>query len=242
MNIHEQIKTVWWETEILLAISICNIFYFTGYFLVYVHMYAAHDTQRPICDGEFFPTFPIFYQHSSKFTCIRFFGSQKNRCRTSDVGCRKSESNTCKQPNINEKEGKSHYRKSAVGCRKSMYTWMWLTTSDGRFAMENFFPTFSIFCKHPSKFTCHPIFSVPERKNRCHKSGVVCRKSESDTCKQPNINEEGKNRCRKSVVQCRKPHTCVCTLSRIHVYVDKSGNFTCPFFFTRIRVRYCPYP
>ena len=95
-----------------------------------------------------------------------------------------------------------------------MYTCMRLTTSDGRFAMANFFPTFSIFCKHPSKFTCHPIFSVPERKNRCRKSGVVCRKSESDTCKQPNINEkEGKNRCRKSAVGCRKQHTWVHTLT-----------------------------
>ena len=76
-----------------------------------------------------------------------------------------------------------------------------------------FFPTFSIFCKHTSKFTCHPIFWVPDRKNRCRKSGVECRKSASDTCKQPKINEKkAKNRCRKSAVGCRKPHTCVRTL------------------------------
>ena len=96
---------------------------------------------------------------------------------------------------------------------KCTYTCMWLTPSDGRFAICNFFLTFSIFCKHPSKFTCHPIFWVPERKNRCCKLGVGCGKSESDTCKQPNINEKkGKNRCRKSAVRCREPHTCVCAL------------------------------
>ena len=90
---------------------------------------------------------------------------------------------------------------------------MRLTTSDGRFAIANFVSTFPLFCRHSSKFTCHPIFSVPDRKNRCRTSGVGCRKSESDTCKQPNINEkEGKIRCRKSAVGCRKPHTCVRTL------------------------------
>ena len=83
-------------------------------------MYAAHDTEWSICDGELFSTFPIFCQHSSKFTCHPIFWvpEQKNCRRTLDVGCRKSESDTCKQPNINEKDGKSRYRKSAVGCRK----------------------------------------------------------------------------------------------------------------------------
>ena len=89
---------------------------------------------------------------------------------------------------------------------------MRLTTSDGRFAIANFVSTFQIFCRHSSKFTCHPIFSVPDRKNRCRTSDIECRKSESDTCKQPNINEEGKIRYRKSAVGCRKPHTCVRTL------------------------------
>ena len=89
---------------------------------------------------------------------------------------------------------------------------MRLITFDGRFATANFFPTFSIFCKHTSKFTCHPILYPPERKNRCRKLGAGCCKLELDICKQPNINEKkGKNRCRKSSVGCRKPHTCVCT-------------------------------
>ena len=70
-----------------------------------------------------------------------------------------------------------------------------------------FFPTFSIFCKYTSKFTCHLIFSIPERRIL----SVRCRKS--DTCEQPNINEKkGKSRCRKSAVGCRMPHTCVHTL------------------------------
>ena len=56
---------------------------------------------------------------------------------------------------------------------------------------REFFPTSSIFCKHASKFTCHLIFSLPEQKNLCRKSGVRCRKLESDTCKQHKY-EEGK--------------------------------------------------
>ena len=48
---------------------------------------------------------------------IRFFGSLSEKKSPLHIGCRKSESDTCKQPNINE-EGKSRYRKSAVGCRK----------------------------------------------------------------------------------------------------------------------------
>ena len=32
-------------------------------------MYVAHDMQRPICDGEFSPTFSIFCKHISKFIC-----------------------------------------------------------------------------------------------------------------------------------------------------------------------------
>ena len=102
-----------------------------------------------------------------------------------------------------------------VGQTMSMYTCMRLTTSDGRFAIANFVATFPLFCRHLSKFTWHPIFSVPDQKNHCHTSGVGCRKSESDTCKQPNINEkEGKICCRKSAVGCRKPHTCVRILSQ----------------------------
>ena len=100
---------------------------------------------------------------------------------------------------------------------------MRLTTSDGRFAIANFVSTFPLFCRHSSKFTCHPIFSVPDRKNRCRTSGIGCRKSESNTCKQPNINEkEGKIRCRKSAVRCRKPHTCVRTLR-----VDLNAQIKC---------------
>ena len=100
---------------------------------------------------------------------------------------------------------------------KSTHTCMRLTTSDGRFVMANFFSTFPIFCGHSSKFTCHPIFLLPDRKNRCRKSDVGCRKSESDTCKEPNIDEKkGKDRCRKSAVACRKPHTCVRTLTKIY--------------------------
>ena len=77
-----------------------------------------------------------------------------------------------------------------------MYTCMRLTTPDGRFATANFFLTFSIFCKHTSKFTCDAIFSVP------------------DTCEQQNINVKvWKIYCCKSAVGCRKPHTCVRTLS-----------------------------
>ena len=34
------------------------------------------------------------------------------------IGCCKSELETREQPNINEKKGKSHCRKSAVGCRE----------------------------------------------------------------------------------------------------------------------------
>ena len=79
-------------------------------------MYAAHDIRRPICDGEFLSIFSTFY----KFTCYPNFAlrEQKNRHRISCIGCRKSESDTCEQPNIIEKKGKSRCRKSAVGCRK----------------------------------------------------------------------------------------------------------------------------
>ena len=106
----------------------------------------------------------------------------------------------------------------------SMYTCMRLTTSDGRFAMANFFSTFPIFYGHSSKFTCHPIFSLPDRKNRCRKSDVGCRKSESDTCKQLNINEKkGKDRCRKSAVGCRKPHTCVRRLRKALSKLSRLG-------------------
>ena len=97
---------------------------------------------------------------------------------------------------------------------KCMYTCMRLTTPDGRFATANFFPTFSIFCKHTSKFTCDPIFPVPDRKNRCRKLDVWCRKLDLDTCEQRNINEKvWKIRHRKSAVGCREPHT---TLNRGH--------------------------
>ena len=99
-----------------------------------------------------------------------------------------------------------------------MYTCMRLTTPDGQFATANFFLTFSIFCKHTSKFTCDAIFSVPDRKNCCRKSDVWCHKSDSDTGEQRNINEKvWKIRCRKSAVGCCKPHTCVRTL-REHSY------------------------
>ena len=95
---------------------------------------------------------------------------------------------------------------------------------DSRFAMANFFSTFPIFCGHSSKITCHPIFSLPDRKNRCRKSDIGCRKSESDTCKQLNINEKkGKDRCRKSAVGCHKPHTCVRRLRlKLAVFLYKS--------------------
>ena len=54
-----------------------------------------------------------------------------------------------------------------------------------------FFPTFSIFCKHTSKFTCHPIFFPPTaEKSPSYILGVGCCKPESDTCEQPNINEK----------------------------------------------------
>ena len=110
---------------------------------------------------------------------------------------------------------------------KSTYTCMRLTTSDGRFAMANFFATFPIFCGHSSKFTCHPIFSLPDRKNRCRKSDIGCRKSESDTYKQPNINEKkGKDRCRKSAIGCRKPHTCVRTLRQKDLRKVYKGSVT----------------
>ena len=84
-------------------------------------MYAAYDIRRPICDGEFFfqpSQFSVDIHLNS--LVIRFFSlpDRKNRCRKSDVGYRKSESDTCKQPNINEKKGKDRCRKSAVGCRK----------------------------------------------------------------------------------------------------------------------------
>ena len=86
--------------------------------------------RRTTSDGRFaianfVSTFPIFCRHSSKFTRHPiFFGqrSNKNRCRTSDVGCRKSELDTCKQPNINVDEGKIRYRKSAVGCHTCVHT------------------------------------------------------------------------------------------------------------------------
>ena len=73
-----------------------------------------------------------------------------------------------------------------------------------------FFPDFSIFCKHTSKFTRHTIFSLPEQNKCCRKLGVANRSR--DTCKQAKINEKGKNCCRESAIRCRKPHTCVRTL------------------------------
>ena len=103
-------------------------------------------------------------------------------------------------------------RTSDLRQNECTYTCMRLTTSDSRFAMGNFLPTFSIFCKHPSNSLVIRFFG-PRGENCCHKLGIVCRKSESDTCKQPNINEKkGKNRCCKSTVGCHKPHTCVRTL------------------------------
>ena len=88
--------------------------------LVYIHRYAAYDIRRPICDGKIFPTVSIFCKHTSKFTCHLIFSlaERKNHCGKLDIGCSKSESDTCKQPNINEKNGKIRYRKSAVGCCK----------------------------------------------------------------------------------------------------------------------------
>ena len=95
-----------------------------------------------------------------------------------------------------------------------------------------FFPPFSIFCKHTSKFTCHPIFWVPDPKNRCRKLGVGCRKSDSDTCKQPKINvKKARNRCRKSAVGCRKPHTCVRSLRHVMACVCTEMHNIYPHFY-----------
>ena len=84
---------------------------------VYVHMYVAHNIRRPICDGKFSPTFSIFCKHMSKFTCHPTFSLPERDRIDIAVGCRKSESDTGKQPNINEK-GKIHRLKSAVGFRE----------------------------------------------------------------------------------------------------------------------------
>ena len=95
-----------------------------------------------------------------------------------------------------------------------MYTCMRLTRPDGRFSMANFFLAFSIFCKHTSKFTCDPIFSVPDRKNCCRKLDICCRKLDSDTCEQRNIMRRfGKFTVANRAVGCLKSHTCVCTLT-----------------------------
>ena len=45
----------------------------------------------------------------SKFSCYLIFFPPR-----AGVGCRKSELDTCQQPNINEKKGKSFCRKSAI--------------------------------------------------------------------------------------------------------------------------------
>ena len=74
--------------------------------LIYVHMYAAYDIRWPICDSEFCFNLPnilltFIYIHLSSY----FFGPRSKKS-LSHIGCHKSESDTCKQPNINEREGK----------------------------------------------------------------------------------------------------------------------------------------
>ena len=87
-----------------------------------------------------------------------------------------------------------------------IHMYMRLMTSDGRFAMANFF--------QPSQFSVDiHLNSLVIRFFRSQTEKITVANGMSDTCKQPNINEKKeKDRCRKSAVGCRKPHTCVRTL------------------------------
>ena len=67
--------------------------------LVYVLMYTAYNIKWAICDGKYFLTLSIFCKYSSKFSrhLIYSLPVRKNQCHGSDVGCLKSESDTCKE-------------------------------------------------------------------------------------------------------------------------------------------------
>ena len=93
-----------------------------------------------------------------------------------------------------------------------MYTCMQLTTSDGRFAMANFF--------QPSQFSVDiHLNSLVIRffGSQSEKIAVAHQTSDVTNRNKPNINEKGeKSRYRKSAIGCRKPHPCVRRL-KLHV-------------------------
>ena len=114
----------------------------------------------------------------------------------------------------NNGKGAKRY-KVVTGFKVSVCTHcMRLTKYDGRFATANFCRPSQYFVNIHLNSLVIRFFSLPEQKNRRHKSGIGCRKSESVTCKQPNINmKKGKNCCHKLAVGCHKLLTCVHTLS-----------------------------